>query len=154
MANAARMIRLLGGPQARARVFSFRHAQLGTDAAYREALGCTVRFGRTWCGFEVDHRLAGRPIDHADPETKRIATKYLESQYLPSDATLSERVVGLAAACCRPANAAPRPSPTNSTCTHERCSGAWLPRASGAMTSSSANAVRKRQGTSPNRGCI
>ncbi|CML32692.1 Virulence-regulating transcriptional regulator VirS (AraC/XylS family) [Mycobacterium tuberculosis] len=51
MANAARMIRLLGGPQARARVFSFRHAQLGTDAAYREALGCTVRFGRTWCGF-------------------------------------------------------------------------------------------------------
>lgn len=26
MANAARMIRLLGGPQARARVFSFRHA--------------------------------------------------------------------------------------------------------------------------------
>lgn len=96
MANAARMIRLLGGPQARARVFSFRHAQLGTDAAYREALGCTVRFGRTWCGFEVDHRLAGRPIDHADPETKRIATKYLESQYLPSDATLSERVVGLA----------------------------------------------------------
>lgn len=71
MANAARMIRLLGGPQARARVFSFRHAQLGTDAAYREALGCTVRFGRTWCGFEVDHRLAGRPIDHADPETKR-----------------------------------------------------------------------------------
>lgn len=96
MANAARMIRLLGGPQARARVFSFRHAQLGTDAAYREALGCTVRFGRTWCGFEVDHRLAGRPIEHADPETKRIATKYLESQYLPSDATLSERVVGLA----------------------------------------------------------
>lgn len=61
---------------------------------------------------------------------------------------------GWPAACCRPANAAPRPSPTNSTCTHERCSGAWLPRASGAMTSSSANAVRKRQGTSPNRGCI
>lgn len=154
MANAARMIRLLGGPQARARVFSFRHAQLGTDAAYREALGCTVRFGRTWCGFEVDHRLAGRPIDHADPETKRIATKYLESQYLPSDATLSSGSSGWPAACCRPANAAPRPSPTNSTCTHERCSGAWLPRASGAMTSSSANAVRKRQGTSPNRGCI
>lgn len=154
MANAARMIRLLGGPQARARVFSFRHAQLGTDAAYREALGCTVRFGRTWCGFEVDHRLAGRPIDHADPEPSASPRNIWNPNTFRAMPRSPSGSSGWPAACCRPANAAPRPSPTNSTCTHERCSGAWLPRASGAMTSSSANAVRKRQGTSPNRGCI
>jgi AraC-like DNA-binding protein len=96
MANARRMIRLLGGPEAFPRAISFMHDQLGSDAAYSDSLGCTVRFGQTWCGFEVPHRLAGRPIDSADPETRRIATKYLEAHYLPSTATLSERVAELA----------------------------------------------------------
>jgi AraC-like DNA-binding protein len=40
--------------------------------------------------------LAGRTIDSADPETRRIATKYLEANYLPSTATLSDRVAELA----------------------------------------------------------
>lgn len=96
MANAVRMIHLLGGPEARARAVSFMHDQQGPDAAYQDALGCTVRFGQTWCGFEVPRRLAGRPIDNADPETRRIATKYLESNYLPSTAALSEQVAELA----------------------------------------------------------
>lgn len=96
MANAVRMIRLLGGPQARAEVVSFRHQQLGSDGAYDDMLGCPVRFGQTWCGFEVPRRLADRPIDNADPETKRIATKYLESHYLPSSARLSDQVTELA----------------------------------------------------------
>jgi AraC-like DNA-binding protein len=96
MANAVRMICLMGGPEARARVVSFLHDQRGSDAAYREALGCAVRFGQTWCGFEVPRRLASRPIDNADPETRRIATKYLEANYLPSTAALSEQVAELA----------------------------------------------------------
>ncbi len=96
MANAVRMIRFLGGPQARARVISFMHHQVGSDDAYNDALGCTVRFAQTWCGFEVPRRLADRPIDNADPETRRIATKYLESHYPPSSAVLSEKVSELA----------------------------------------------------------
>jgi AraC-like DNA-binding protein len=96
MANAVRMIHLLGGPEARARLISFMHDQRGSDAAYKDALGCTVRFGQTWCGFEVPRRLAGRPIDNADPETRRIATKYLVANYLPSTAALSEQVTELA----------------------------------------------------------
>jgi AraC-like DNA-binding protein len=96
MANAVHMIRLLGGPEARPSAISFLHEQHGLDAAYSEALGCPVRFGQTWCGFEVPHRLTGRPIESADPETRRIATKYLEAHYLPSTATLSERVAELA----------------------------------------------------------
>ncbi|MGB9302965.1 MAG: AraC family transcriptional regulator [Mycobacterium sp.] len=96
MANAVRMIHLLGGPEARARVVSFLHDQRGSDAAYQEALGCAVRFGQTWCGFELPRRLARRPIDNADPETRRIATKYLEANYLPSTAALSEQVTELA----------------------------------------------------------
>jgi AraC-like DNA-binding protein len=96
MANAVRIIRLLGGSEACASGISFLHEQQGLGAAYSEALGCPVRFGQTWCGFEVPLRLTGRPIDSADPETRRIATKYLESQYLPSTAPLSERVAELA----------------------------------------------------------
>jgi AraC-like DNA-binding protein len=56
MANGARIIRLLGGPEARPRAISFMHEQLGSMGAYRDAL---------------------------------------ESHYLQSTATLSERVVEL-----------------------------------------------------------
>jgi len=55
-----------------------------------------VRFGQPWCGFELPQQLAERPIESADPETRRIATKYLEAHYFPSTATLSERVADLA----------------------------------------------------------
>jgi AraC-like DNA-binding protein len=96
MANGARMIRLMGGPEARPRAISFMHEQRGSDAAYTKALDCPVRFGQTWCGFDLPRHLAGRRIESADPETRRIATKYLESNYLPSTATLSERVAELA----------------------------------------------------------
>jgi AraC-like DNA-binding protein len=96
MANGARLIRLMGGPEARPRAISFMHEQLGSDAAYRQALRCPVRFGQTWCGFDLPRHVAGKRIESADPETLRIATKYLESNYLPSTATLSERVAELA----------------------------------------------------------
>ncbi|HUR74677.1 MAG TPA: helix-turn-helix domain-containing protein, partial [Sporichthya sp.] len=86
----------LGGPDARPSVFAFTHDQLGPDAAYQAALGCPVSFGQAWCGFDLPLTVGERPIDSADPETRRIATKYLESQYLPSDALLSERVAELA----------------------------------------------------------
>ena len=95
MAIAVRIIRLLAGPEASPGAIAFMHDQRGPDAAYREALGCHVRFGQTWCGFDLPRDLAGRRIDSADPETRRIATKYLESNYLPSTATLSERVTEL-----------------------------------------------------------
>ena len=84
------------------------HDQQGSDAAYGEALGCPVRFGQTWCGFELPQHLADRPIDSADPETRRIATKYLESHYLPSTATLSERVAELTRRLLPTGHAAPR----------------------------------------------
>jgi AraC-like DNA-binding protein len=54
-----------------------------------------VRFRQTWCGFELPHRLADRRIESADPETRRIAAKYLESNYLPRTASLSDRVAEL-----------------------------------------------------------
>ena len=93
--NLARIIRLLAGPEARVDSISFLHAQLGPDSAYEEALGCPVRFGQDRCGFEVSTELARRPIDSADPETRRIATRYLETQFIPQDSTLSEQVVAL-----------------------------------------------------------
>ena len=95
MAIVVRIIRLLAGQEARPSAISFTHDQQGSDAAYRETLGCPVRFGQTWCGFELSRELADRRIESADPETRRIATKYLESNYLPPTASLSERVAEL-----------------------------------------------------------
>jgi AraC-like DNA-binding protein len=96
LANGMRMLRLLGGPDAHASAISFLHEQQGSAEAYAEALECPVRFGQSWCGFELPLGLAARRIDSADPETRRIATKYLESNYLPTTASLSERVAELA----------------------------------------------------------
>jgi AraC-like DNA-binding protein len=96
MGIAVRILRLLGGPEARFRGISFMHEQRGSDTAYRDALDCPVRFGQTWCGFELPAHLAERRIENADPETMRIATKYLEATYLPGTAPLSARVAELA----------------------------------------------------------
>ena len=93
MAIVVRIIRLLGGPEARPSAISFMHEQQGSDAAYREALGCPVRFRQTWCGFELAPRLADRRIESADPETRRIAAKYLESQ-LPAAHRVAVRTRG------------------------------------------------------------
>lgn len=96
MGNAVRIIRLLSGTASGPSIVSFMHDQQGPDARYAAELGCDVRFGQPWCGFEVPAEMAARPIDRADPETRRIATTYLESTYLPSNATLTERVTELA----------------------------------------------------------
>ena len=96
MAIVVRILRLLGGPEARPKAISFVHDQQGSDAAYREALGCPVRFRQTWCGLEISERLADQRIESADPETRRIAEKYLESNYVPRTASLSDRVAELA----------------------------------------------------------
>lgn len=96
MANGARLIRLLGGPDVQPEAVSFLHEQQGPDAAYAEVFDCPVRFGQSWCGFEIRSDLAGTPIPNADAETRRIATSYLESRYPPSTASLSERVAELA----------------------------------------------------------
>ncbi|OBI92027.1 AraC family transcriptional regulator [Mycobacterium asiaticum] len=87
--------RILAGPQTPVTV-SFVHDQLSSDAAYREALGCPVRFGQSWCGIELPSYVLQQRIDHADPEARRIAVKYLEATCLPSTAPLSERVAELA----------------------------------------------------------
>jgi hypothetical protein len=42
-------------------------------------------------GFELPLQLVDRCIDGADPEARRIATKYLESHCVPSTAPLSRR---------------------------------------------------------------
>jgi AraC-like DNA-binding protein len=96
MANAVRIIQLLGGPGAAPSTVSFLHERVGPKSAYDEALGCAVRFAQPWCGFELPADLAARPIQTAHPETKRIATMYLESRFLPRTALLTERVAELA----------------------------------------------------------
>lgn len=95
LANGARIIELLGGPDARMARASFRHEQLGPAASYSDAFGCEVLFGQGWSGFDLAAELASRPIDNADSETRRIAAKYLEAQPLPSDTSIESSVAEL-----------------------------------------------------------
>ncbi len=95
MANAVRLIALLGGGETPPSFVSFLHERIGPETSYAEALGCPVRFGQPWCGFELPVASAARPIDSADPETRRIATKYLEAEYPPLSAPLADRVAEL-----------------------------------------------------------
>lgn len=95
MGNLARIISLLAGPDAHVDSISFLHEQIGPSSAYQEALGCAVHFNQPRCGFEVPDNLARQAIDSADAETRRIATRYLETEYLPLDATFAEQVAAL-----------------------------------------------------------
>jgi AraC-like DNA-binding protein len=96
MGIAVRIIQLLGGPQARSNAIAFMHAQRGPSDAYGQALRCPVHFGQAWCGFELPTQLAEQRIENADPNTRRLATSYLESTYLPNSPSLSVRVAELA----------------------------------------------------------
>lgn len=96
MANAVRILRLLAGEDADFSVVSFLHDQMASERIYSEALGCPVIFGQDWCGFEIPRAFASRRIDAADSQTRELATKYLESAYLPARAGLSDRAADLA----------------------------------------------------------
>ena len=109
---------------------------------------------QSWCGFELPPRLADRRIESADPETRRIATKYLEAHYLPRTASLSDRVAELTRRLLPTGQCSVDAIATNSPCIRGLFNDAWRWRACGARTSSSGNAVTKRRDTSPNRGCI
>ena len=96
MGNAAGILRLLGGADAGASCISFLHAPISPPERYAEVLGCEVLFEQVSCGFVLPATLAARPVDSADPETNRIATRYLQSLPLPTSATLAARVSELA----------------------------------------------------------
>jgi len=95
MGNLARIISLLAGPEAHVGSISFLHERIGPSSSYQEVLRCPVRFRQARCGFEVPQSLARQQIDSADPETRRIATSYLETEFLPHDATFTEQVAAL-----------------------------------------------------------
>lgn len=92
MANAMQILRLLAGESARPTLMCFMHRQIGSDEAYEATFGCKVRFEQDWCGFHLPLQLARKRIDNADPQTLRLATAYLESEYAPGSATLATRV--------------------------------------------------------------
>ena len=95
MANFSRMVGLLAGPDTHLGSVLFMHEQVGPDSSYEAALDCPVRFRQSHYGFRVPSSLAERPIDSADPETRRIATRYLESEVLAHDAGLTAQVAAL-----------------------------------------------------------
>ncbi|MEV7397523.1 AraC family transcriptional regulator [Aeromicrobium sp. NPDC092404] len=98
MANFARIVRLLAGPDTHLGRVSLMHDQIGPSESYADVLGCPIRFGEPRYAFQVPADLAAKPIDSADETTRRIATKYLESELRPVESALSENVAALARA--------------------------------------------------------
>jgi len=92
LANGMRIVRLLGGSDSTLEQVSFPHPRLGPLSSYDETFGCPVRFAQPWCGIVIAEELAGRAIDNADPETRRLATRYLESQFVAGETALAGRV--------------------------------------------------------------
>jgi len=85
LANGNRIGRLLGGDDMRPRAVAFQHERIGPQEAYDATFGAPVLFGQDWCGWEIDGRLAQRPIDRADPETRRIVARYLDTSFGEGD---------------------------------------------------------------------
>ncbi|GAA4882856.1 AraC family transcriptional regulator [Kitasatospora terrestris] len=94
LANGYRIGRLLAGADLRARRVAFRHARLGPAAAYEELFGAPVHFEQDWCGIEMADADAARTIDNADPATRRIVERYLETA-VPFGTELAPRVADL-----------------------------------------------------------
>lgn len=92
---ARRLFSLTAGPDAPSSM-AFTHAQLSPDTAYRDALGCAVHFNQPWCGIQMPVSVAHKQIDNADPLSREVATKYLESSHLPIPHAFSEQVAELA----------------------------------------------------------
>ena len=121
MAIGVQIIRLLGGPEARPKLISFMHDQQGTDAAYRETLGCGCVSAKRGVDSISPRQLADRRIESADPETRRIAAKYLESNYLPRTASLSDRVAELTRQLLPTGQCSVDAIADHSRCIHGRC---------------------------------
>jgi AraC-like DNA-binding protein len=95
MANFASIVGLLAGRRTNLGMVSLMHEQVGPTSSYTDILGCPVRFGQPRYEFQVSASLADRPIDRADETTRRIATKYLESEFHPTESALAEQVASL-----------------------------------------------------------
>jgi AraC-like DNA-binding protein len=95
MGNFSRIVGLLAGSDALLAAVSFMHPQLGPDPSYEDVLGCPVLFRQPSCEFHIPASLADKPIDSADRETRRIATQYLETEFLPHHAAFAEQVAAL-----------------------------------------------------------
>jgi hypothetical protein len=130
IAILVRIIRLLGGPEARPSAISFMHEQQGPNAAYREALGCPVR--------GVDSRFPGAwPTDESKARIQRpdaLQRNTLKPTIFRQVRCCRSAYPSWPAGCCPPANAASTRSRTSLRCIRGRCNGAWSQRVSGVRT--------------------
>lgn len=94
LANGNRIGRLLAGDDMRPRLVAFRHLRIGPAASYEATFGAPVLFDQDWCGIEITDRDAHRPVDDADPATRRILARYLETAHRPGT-DLAPRVAEL-----------------------------------------------------------
>ena len=91
MANGARILSMLSGNNAHPARIYFTHAPLSSLATYQRTFACPIAFEAEHNGFDLLAADAQRTLSSADPQTLRIAQRYLESRG-PAGQQLSEQV--------------------------------------------------------------
>jgi AraC-like DNA-binding protein len=81
LANGNRVGRMLAGDDMRPLAVAFRHDRVGPQEAYDATFGAPVLFGQDWCGWQIHAGVGQRPVDRADPETRRIVARYLDTSF-------------------------------------------------------------------------
>lgn len=92
MAVGMQILGLLAGPKARPQAMFFPHAQMAPAESYKKIFRCRVHFEQTWCGFHISEAVATQRIDSADPQTRQLATAYLESHYSTANQSFASQV--------------------------------------------------------------
>ncbi|MCA9528229.1 MAG: AraC family transcriptional regulator [Myxococcales bacterium] len=82
----ARTISRLAGENVRPRRVCLQHGPPADEAAYRDVLGCPVRFSSPVNAIVLDRGVLEAPVQTADPQLRSIMRKYAEEQLgrLPS----------------------------------------------------------------------
>lgn len=95
MSNATQIVRLLSGGTAGPTTLWLPHSQISPTAVYERHFGCPVVFDSGFAGLAVGPEVLARPIDAADPQTRRVATAYLASRHPDVGLSFAERVSDL-----------------------------------------------------------
>ncbi|HSW11457.1 MAG TPA: AraC family transcriptional regulator ligand-binding domain-containing protein [Solimonas sp.] len=89
---AHQSILLLSGNAYRPLRVLLPHSRLSPAATYRASFGCELRFDQGEAAIEVSAADLRRPVRGNNPQLRRIATAFLESQGSKAQATLGSRV--------------------------------------------------------------
>jgi len=92
LGNALAMLRMLMGQGAAPQRVLLPHGALSEVRHYQDYFACPVEFQSGYCAMEFPSVQLDSQLPSADPVTRRLATSYLEQQFVSSTASLAIQV--------------------------------------------------------------